>query len=339
MLQQEEPKQAAEYLRQVIPMLSKNNLAPTPINYSIFYSYLAGTSQALNDIIDRFISEKKPFTVLMMLELYEKFINGGAALEQQEKIQQSLEKIMSEASEEVQQVNNGAGEFDTAISKHAETLSSVNDPQTTALILKQIMEDTRNMVKGNQATQARMQETNAEIAKMKAELEAVKASAEKDALTGLKNRGAFDKNIDSVVYSQKAPDTTLIMLDIDHFKRVNDDFGHLVGDRVIRYVSALLTQIIGPDHHIARYGGEEFAVILTGVPIDEVKHLTEKTRVAMCNSKLQRKESGDTIGKVTISAGITTLKPDDSVDSFIDRADKALYEAKETGRNKFVIST
>ena len=338
MLQQDETKQAAEYLRQVIPLLSQNKLAPTPINYSIFYCYLSGCSQALNDIVDSFISEKKPFTVLIMLELYEKFVNGGAAIAQQEKIHHSIEKVISDASEEVLQINNTAGEFDNTISKHAETLSTANDPQTTALVLQQIMQDTRNILKENQVTQARIEETSAEIIQIKAELEEVKASAEKDSLTGLKNRGTFDKRIDDIVYTQKDPNTTLIILDIDHFKRINDNFGHLVGDRVIRYVSALLNQIIGPDHHIARYGGEEFAVILTGVPINDAKQLTEKTRVAMCNSKLQRKDSRETIGKVTLSAGIAILKPDDSVDSFIERADKALYKAKKSGRNKVIIS-
>jgi diguanylate cyclase len=338
MLQQDEPKQAAEYLRQAIPMLSQHNLPPTPINYSIFYSYLSGNSQTLNDVIDSIISEKKPFTLAIMLELYEKYINGGATLEQQEKIQHSLEKVMSSASEEVQQVSSGAGEFDSAINKHAETLSYTTDPQAAALVLKQVMQDTREMVKNNQATQARMQETNAEILKMKAELEAVKASSEKDALTGLKNRGAFDKAIDNVVHSETNLSATLVLLDIDHFKRVNDNFGHLVGDRVIRYVSALLTQIVGSEHHIARYGGEEFAVILTGLDIDNAKQLTEKIRIAMSNSKLQRKESGEAIGEVTISAGIATVKATDSVELLIDRADKALYQAKEAGRNKVVIA-
>lgn len=338
MLQQDEPKQATEYLRQVVPMLSKHHLAPTPINYSIFYSYLSGTSQALNGVIESIISEKKPFSLVIMLELYEKYINGGASLEQQEKIQHSLEKVMSEASEEIQHVNSGAGEFDSAINKHTETLLSTTDPDATALVLKQIMQDTREMVESNRATQTRMQETNAEIIKMKAELDEVRASAEKDSLTGLKNRGAFDKTISDTVQSQNKNDTALIMLDIDHFKRVNDNFGHLVGDRVIRYVSALLTQIIGKEHHIARYGGEEFAVILTGQPLDNVKKLTEKIRIAMGNSKLQRKDSGETLGKVTLSAGIALLKAGDDIDALIDRADKALYKAKETGRNKVVVS-
>ena len=333
---QNEPEQAAEYLRQVIPMLAIHRLAPTPINYAVFYSYLSGTSQALNSIIDDRSNQKKSLTLAIMLELYEKYVNGTATLAQQDKIQQSLEKVLTEASNEVEQVNADAKGFDDNISKHANTLLETSDPAATSLVLQQILQDTRDMVRNNLDLQTRMQETNNEIQQVKKELESVKAIAEKDALTGLKNRGSFDQKVDSTVYGKQQDNSFLIILDIDHFKRVNDNFGHLVGDRVIRYVSALLLQIIGKDKHIARFGGEEFAIILHNENKESITSLCNKVRIAMGNSKLQRKDSGETIGQVTLSVGITQLNSDDSVESFIGRADKALYEAKETGRNKVV---
>ncbi|MEW5009083.1 MAG: GGDEF domain-containing protein [Cycloclasticus sp.] len=336
MTHQNEPKQAAEYLRQVIPMLSRQKLPPTPINYAVFYSYLSGSSQSLNAIIDDIFNQKKTFSLAIMVELYEKYVNGTATLEQQDKIQQALEKALSEASDEVQQITSDAQGFDNNISKHADTLSETTDPATTTIVLKQIMQDTRDMVRNNLDMQARMQDTNDEITRVKAELESVKAMAEKDALTGLKNRGSFDRTIDNIVYGEQAESTSLIILDIDHFKRINDNYGHLVGDRVIRYVAALLLQIIGKENHIARFGGEEFAIILHNESPDSLTALSNKVRIAMGNSKLQRKDSGETIGKVTLSAGITQLKSDDSAETLIERADKALYKAKESGRNKVV---
>jgi len=332
------PKKAAEYLRQVIPMLSQQKLPPTPINYSVLYSYLAGDSQALNESIDVYIKGKRPLSSATMQELHEKYIHGQAQLEQQEKIQLALEQFLSEAGTEIQQATDGANDFSSSLSQHNESLSLSNDPDSTAMVLKQVMQDTRDMIRSNQEMQARMQETNTEIAKIKTELQAVKAGAEKDALTGLKNRGTFDKTINNIVHSSDKTSAVLIILDIDHFKRINDNFGHLVGDRVIRYLSALLTQVIGSDQHIARYGGEEFAIILSNQPLEKAQQLANKVRVAMSNSKLQRKDSGESIGKVTISAGISTLKPNDTVDAFIDRADKALYQAKETGRDKVITS-
>jgi len=338
MLHPENSSQAAEYLRQVIPMLSQQNLAPTPVNYAVFYSYLSGSSKALSEDIDKTISEKKSFTLVKMLELYEKYVNGAAAIEQQNKIQLSLEKVLAEANEEIKHVNNEANGYDVALTKHTESLSSSTDPQAAALIMQQVLQDTRVMVKNNLEMQTRLQETNAEIAKMKLEFEAVKATAEKDALSGLYNRSAFDKAVASLINAKELANASLVMIDIDHFKRINDNFGHLVGDRVVRYVSALLKQIVGNDHHVARYGGEEFAIIALNQSTEEAAQLADKVRIAMGNSKLQRKGSGDTIGKVTLSAGVTALKAGDSIESFIDRADKALYDAKESGRDKVCVS-
>ena len=338
MLYPEEPKQAAEYLRQLIPMLSQQNLAPTPVNYAVFYSYLSGSSRALNEVIDNTISEKKGFTLVKMLELYEKYVNGSVTIEQQNKIQQALEKVMSEATDEIAHVNNEACGYDAALHKHTEALSSSKDPQAASIIMQQILQDTREMVKNTLEMQARMQEANTEIAKMKLEIQAVKETSEKDALSGLYNRSTFDKKVASLIDTKELANASLVMIDIDHFKRINDNFGHLIGDRVIRYVSALLKQIVGNEHHISRFGGEEFAIILLNQPVTDVVKLVDKVRVAMSNSRLQRKGSGETIGKVTLSAGVTELKSGDSIESFIGRADQALYGAKESGRNKVSVS-
>jgi len=340
MIYKDESPKAAEYLRQVIPMLAKYKLAATPSNYSIFYNYIAGTNQALVEAIESNIEKNKIFPTNLLGELHEKYVEGGAALNQQEHIQASLEKVISSASAEVEGANHDASSFDDTLNKHASTLSTLSDPDSTALVLKQILDDTRSMVRSTHAMQQRMQETTEEIGKLKEELNSVKETAEKDALTGLKNRGTFDKEVEAVVHKKvsKSRPTIAIMLDIDHFKRVNDSFGHLVGDRVIRYVAALLTQVLGPDCFIARYGGEEFVVIMKNQTTEKAFQLSEKVRTAMGNSKLQRKDSGETIGKVTISAGIAILREDDCADSFVGRADKALYEAKNTGRNKTVVN-
>lgn len=340
MVHKENSSKAAEYLRQVIPLLAQQKLPSTPQNYSIFYNYIAGSNQALVEAIDSNIKKSNPFSNDLLNELHEKYVNGSSTIEKQEDIQSSLAKVISSASSEVLDANSDANTFDASLNKHASALSSLSDPDATALVLKQILADTRQMVKNTNLVQLRMQETTAEIEKLKVELNSVKAIAEKDALTGLKNRGAFDKEIKACLAEKTAErlPTITVMLDIDHFKRINDSFGHLVGDRVIRYVAALLTQVIGPDNFIARYGGEEFVLILKNQTTEVAFQLCEKIRTAMGNSKLQRKGSGETIGKVTLSAGIATQKAGDNVNSLISRTDSALYEAKNSGRNKTVVN-
>jgi diguanylate cyclase len=256
----------------------------------------------------------------------------------QDEIQQRLAKIVNQTIENVSAASKDAQNFDASISGHSQQLASSADAESTQMLISQMLADTRQMVRNSNDLSSRMNETNAEVVALKKELESVKLAAQKDSLTGLLNRGALDSIIGEVAESPVGDPnpTCVMMMDIDHFKRINDNFGHLVGDRVIRYLAALLKQVIGENQIIARYGGEEFAVVMKNTPMEDVVKLAEKVRVALGKSKLQRKDSGETIGKVTISIGVSTHRWDDSAESLIERADSALYHAKNTGRDQVV---
>ena len=338
MTYQDKPEKAAEYLRQVIPMLSKYKVPATPINYSVWYNYVAGNQLALNEAINHMIEKGKPITDDFCMELYEAYVDGSAMIAAQDEIQKKLSKIVNQTIENVSVAAKEAQTFDTTLNDRSTELASAADAESTQMLIGQILADTRDMVRNSNALNSRMLETNEEVEKLRKELESVKESAKKDSLTGLFNRGALDHMVQDLVEKPVADPhpACLMMLDIDHFKKVNDNFGHLVGDRVIRYVSALLNQVIGENQKIARYGGEEFAVIMKNTAFDDVLKLAEKVRVALSKSKLQRKDSGETIGKVTISIGVAQQQSDDSAESFVERADAALYKAKNTGRDQVV---
>lgn len=338
MTYQDKPEKAAEYLRQVIPLLAKHKITATPINYSVWYNYVAGNQLALNEAINNIIEHGKPITDDFCMELYEAYVDGSAMIAAQDKIQQRLAKIVDQTIENVTSAAKEAQNFDASISGHSQQLASAADADSTQMLISQMLADTRQMVRNSNDLTNRMNETNAEVAALKKELETVKLAAQKDSLTGLLNRGALDSIIREVVEAPAGEPnpTCIMMMDIDHFKRINDNFGHLVGDRVIRYLAALLKQVIGENQTIARYGGEEFAVVMKNTPIEDVVKLAEKVRVALGKSKLQRKDSGETIGKVTISIGVSTHQWDDTAESLIERADSALYHAKNTGRDQVV---
>jgi diguanylate cyclase len=124
------------------------------------------------------------------------------------------------------------------------------------------------------------------------------------------------------------------MADIDHFKKINDTHGHLVGDNVIRMVAGTLKNSVKGRDDVARIGGEEFAVILPDTPIDGALKLAEDMRVTFDKFDLKKKNSGESLGKVTLSFGVTKYQFGESVETFINRADEALYKSKNTGRNK-----
>ncbi len=129
---------------------------------------------------------------------------------------------------------------------------------------------------------------------------------------------------------------SLLMFDIDHFKSFNDSYGHLTGDQVLRLVGMSLKQTIKGQDITARYGGEEFAVVLPNTALRQALTVADHIRRAVMSKELKKKSTGEILGRVTISVGVSMLKPGDDTDSLIERADACLYAAKRAGRNRVV---
>jgi diguanylate cyclase len=129
------------------------------------------------------------------------------------------------------------------------------------------------------------------------------------------------------------------MFDIDHFKSFNDSYGHLTGDQVLRLVGMSLKQTIKGQDITARYGGEEFAVVLPNTALRQALTVADHIRRAVMAKELKKKSTGEILGRVTISVGVSMLKPDDDTDSLIERADACLYAAKRNGRNRVICET
>jgi len=156
--------------------------------------------------------------------------------------------------------------------------------------------------------------------------------ARTDSLTGLSNRREFDEQIQRLLAAQieKQTPATLMMIDVDHFKRFNDRHGHLAGDEVLRRVSEVLRET-GRDVDIpARYGGEEFAILFPNTTLQNAAPVAEKVRKAIYRSEVRFE--GKSL-RVTASAGIAQARNGESEVDWIKRADEALYAAKNAGRN------
>jgi len=158
---------------------------------------------------------------------------------------------------------------------------------------------------------------------------------ERDGLTGLQNRAAFDDRL-SRIMGQLASDKRnsdernicLAILDVDHFKEVNDKFGHLFGDEVLLHFAQLMTRTFRYYDQLFRYGGEEFAVLLHNIDIDGAMLVLDRFRMAMENYRIPQ------IGQRTVSTGVVQIKPNELPPLIIDKADRALYYAKQNGRNQ-----
>jgi diguanylate cyclase (GGDEF)-like protein/PAS domain S-box-containing protein len=167
-----------------------------------------------------------------------------------------------------------------------------------------------------------------ELLKLNATLE---LQATTDALTGLKNRMVFHNSLDEMiaVADRQAAPLSLLLVDVDHFKRINDTFGHLAGDRVLQVIATALREHVREQDVVARFGGEEFALLLPGTALAEAMVVAESLRRA-CEG------ATDLPARITISIGVATHLPGESAEAIADRADQALYRAKRAGRNMVV---
>ena len=175
---------------------------------------------------------------------------------------------------------------------------------------------------------------------LRAELEAARSEAATDALTGLFNRGAFDEQLEREVDLSLLfrTDRALLMLDIDHFKRVNDERGHRFGDEVLRRVADVLARcFMRKDDYIARYGGEEFAIVLREVNEHTARQLAERALHALRELEIAV-DDWPPIG-VTASIGVAQLRDGESPPEWVERADRALYRAKNGGRDRVEVAS
>jgi diguanylate cyclase len=202
-----------------------------------------------------------------------------------------------------------------------------------------MMAGTAEMQGAVDALQRRVSSSQDEIQRLRGDLERARGEALMDALTGVLNRKGFDQKLQHLL-AQPAPAGAthcLVMLDIDHFKKVNDTHGHLVGDKVIQGVGEILRASITHDNHAAaRYGGEEFAILTLQTTLEHTARLAEAVRSRVKAMKIRDRQTQEVLLSVTISAGVAALRPGDDAATLVARADAALYAAKKAGRDRLM---
>jgi diguanylate cyclase len=192
---------------------------------------------------------------------------------------------------------------------------------------------TAAMIERVRHAEARMASAQAEADRLRAALAQAQGSARTDPLTDLPNRRGFDE-----AFAALAADAavTVAICDVDHFKRVNDAFGHAVGDRVLRAVARLLAGEC--DCAVARWGGEEFALLVAGDAAAATGAMLDRARDTLGARRLRVRETGEEVGRITFSAGVATGLAGEGRGALMERADAALYRAKQLGRARTVIA-
>jgi diguanylate cyclase len=309
-----------------------------PRNYEIWYVYATGYNAPLNKIINETLARNGKLTESDLEQIYETYLSH---IKTTDRIDKVGARVIGEIDDVMKLLNDALGMsavYDASLSGASERLSAAQSGDQIKTIVDVLVKSTREMRETNRALEERLVLSKNEISNLQQSLEAIRAESLTDPLTGLGNRKYFDRMIDMAVQNAFANSEplSLLLFDIDHFKSFNDSYGHLTGDQVLRLVGLSLKQTIKGQDITARYGGEEFAVVLPNTPLRQALTVADHIRRAVMAKELKKKSTGEILGRVTISVGVSMLKQGDDTDSLIERADGCLYAAKRNGRNRVI---
>ncbi|MEN3350541.1 MAG: diguanylate cyclase [Bradyrhizobium sp.] len=312
-----------------------------PRNYEIWYVYATGYNAPLNKVINETLARSGKLSESDLEQIYETYLSH---IKTSDRIDKVGARVIGEIDDVMKLITDALGvsaTYDASLVGAHDKLATATSRDQIKGIVEGLVKSTREMRDTNLALENRLALSKSEISDLQHSLEAIRAESLTDPLTGLGNRKYFDRSIDMAVQSAlaSAEPLSLLMFDIDHFKSFNDSYGHLTGDQVLRLVAQSLKQTIKGQDITARYGGEEFAVVLPNTALRQALTVADHIRRAVMAKELKKKSTGEILGRVTISVGVSMLKPADDTDSLIERADACLYAAKRAGRNRVICET
>lgn len=314
----------------------KYNLIPaTPRSYELWYAYASGHNKSLVEAVQEILSSKSRLSAADAERLYDIFLSPNRMSEQVEVVGSQISAEISEIVNMLQTTAKTTGDFGKSLNEMTEGLSDASSPAQLKSIVEGLVTATADMANNSRDLEAQLEQSQSQIAELSDNLEAVRTESMTDQLTGIPNRKHFDQTLYTTMSDadHNQQPLCLMMADIDHFKKFNDTYGHLTGDQVLRLVSHTLKSNVKGRDLPARFGGEEFAVILPATELSDALVLAEQIRAAVMNKELIKKSTNKSLGRITVSIGISKYIIGESVEDFINRADTCLYSAKSAGRN------
>lgn len=322
----------------VVDQLGNKEIAPSPPNYELWATYRTGAFPDLNREVEARLAAGEDLTPALCEDLYERFFMPTRSYEQLVQTGESIAHELVGALVHLRDANTNAGAFASKLEDAASDMEATPDPSHIKTLVRNLVAETREVAARNRTLETQMEASSKQMEALQVSVRQATLEAVTDGLTGLANRRHFDRLLSRQVAdaAERSAPLCLIMCDIDHFKRINDSWGHPVGDQVIRYVASAIQAAAAKPACGARYGGEEFALLLPRTNLDAAETIAQELLRRVRARTLSRKSSGELIGQITISAGVALLRPGERAEALLRRADAALYEAKRAGRDRVI---
>jgi diguanylate cyclase len=331
---QEEIVQVRAISEAAVATMVKYEIPATPANYTIWYEYHAGQSPSLQRTIDILFSNRAAFDQNTLQELYSTFFTSEREIKAVRETSVHALKTLQDIANMADFARQDADNFGDKLNGFASDLGGALD--NLKELIENLVDESKKMAGRSHYLSQCMRETAGKIVALERNLESAMRDSTLDALTGVGNRKSFDSTIrkEAGEAMNSGDDLALLMIDIDHFKVVNDTWGHQTGDKILCGLAKILTQSVRGDDYVARYGGEEFAVILPRTDGDGARMIAERIRQNVETEDLKMKDLNPPLSHITVSIGAACYEPGDPLAEWVKKTDAALYSAKREGRNR-----
>ena len=330
----------AHLLERIKAYMDAGGIAPTPANYEFWYRYATGADPNLVEAIDAVLRTVGRVSVRTMENIRRELYGARSEREVTDLLTQTQQQLQRMESY-VTGVDADAKDYGRALQTVRDSLANAGSDFGEHALLAEVIGATSAMIQKTEALEQRLEASGAEIANLRKDLHAAQSESRTDTLTGLPNRKAFGAYFDAQCARSVADRRPLSVAfcDIDHFKVFNDRWGHRMGDEVLRLVGKSLEQLCHGVGYPARYGGEEFVIAMPGRDLKSAHQICEQIRDFIASRSMRAKGDGQEVGRITLSLGVAQLSAQEEPEDILDRADAALYHAKENGRNRVCVES
>jgi len=313
-------------------------LPADPQSFELWYVYASNLNLRLNETVNELLRRQGNLTDADLVSLYEEYISSVRSAGRLNIVANELSGQVVRVLEMIGTASASAKQYDRSLGAGAAAFDEDPGGDSIKTIVEELVQATKEMKQNNHTLEVQLTEAKRRADHLQREIETIRLESLTDPVTLISNRQFFDDSINSLFHDARdhGHALSLLMLDIDHFKKVNDRHGHQIGDFVLRAVAAKIRGMVRADDIAARYGGEEFAVIVPKQPLAVAKMLAERIRSAIEIADIKMRSTGVSLGHVSVSIGVAQLRDTETVEDLIRRADQCLYAAKRAGRNRVV---